>query len=124
MEKLSFAQLKSLTAKAKQASEEKFREVSRKRLDKIISTKIRTTFIGAIAAVEEYMGFLWGSGKDPDDLTAEEAKISELWEQVRTRILNNGNTQLRAASNEIANHVISWNRYHTEFIIKKEDKDE
>jgi len=121
-ENLSFDQMKALRAAIKKANEERLLEACRRRLDKIITTKIRTAFIGAIAAFEDEFGFLWGQGKSSDSLTDEETQMRELWDLSRTNILNLGNGQLRAAQNEIANHVISWNRHHVDFVVKKDEE--
>ncbi len=122
-EELNYGQMKAMSNKMKQAKEERFAEQSRKRLDKIISTKIRTAFVGALASFEEEFGVLWGNEKEDDgELTDNERAWREIWENVRTEILNNGNTQLRAARNEIANHVVQWNRYHMNFIMVGENK--
>ena len=53
---LSFMQLKQMAAKAKEAKQQYFLDMSKKRLEKVIATKIRTTFIGAIANFEESFG--------------------------------------------------------------------
>jgi hypothetical protein len=116
---LSDAQMRSLVARAKEARETRYKELSRQRLDKIVSTKMKTAFIGALAAFEESFGFLWGKDKNESELTQSEKEMSELWEQTRTKVLNNGNTQLRAAQTEISNHIISWNRYHLDLPVKK-----
>jgi hypothetical protein len=122
-EELSYGQMKAMSNKMRQAKEERFAEQSRKRLDKIISTKIRTAFVGALASFEEEFGVLWGNEKEDDsELTDNERAWKEIWENVRTEILNNGNTQLRAARNEIANHVIQWKRYNMNFIMVGENK--
>lgn len=115
---LSDPQMKSLVNRAKSAREEQYLELSRRRLDKLVTTKVRTAFIGALAAFEENYGFLWGKGKNEDDLTEQESIMRELWMQTRTKVLNNGNTQMRAVQTEIANHVVSWNRYHMELPVK------
>lgn len=120
-EVLSHAQLKKLKERVKKVREERYQEQSRKRLDNIISKKIRTTFIGAIAAFEEEFGFLWG--KDKNGRTEEEQQMYDLWQQARTKILNHGNAQLRGAQNEIANNQISWNRYTTFFQVKGNDNE-
>jgi hypothetical protein len=111
-------QLKSLVDRAKEAKENKYAEASRQRLDKLVSTKIRTAFIGALAAFEESYGFLWGIDKDENDLTTEELDMQILWEQTRTKVLNNGNAQVRAAQTEIANHAVKWNRYHIDLPVR------
>ena len=115
---LSHSQMTSLVNRAKEAKEQKYLELSRQRLDKLVSQKIRTAFIGALAAFEDNYGFLWGKDKCEDELTQAEQDMGILWEQTRTKILNNGNAQIRAAQTEIANHVIKWNRYHVDLPIK------
>lgn len=102
--------------KIKETNEQKYLDQCRQRLDKIISTKIRTTFIGAIDQIQQTFGFLWKDGLDCD-LNEDEIKMRQLFDQLRTNILNIGNRELRAAKNEIANQTISWNRYHTEFKV-------
>jgi len=115
---LSHGQMKAMSAKMKQAKEERYLEQSRRRLDKIVSTKIRTAFIGALAAFEEEFGFLWGHDIPEDQLTGEQKEMRELWNTARTNVLNNGNTQLRAVRNEIANQTVKWNRHHIDFVVK------
>jgi hypothetical protein len=114
---LSRGQLETLSARMKQAKEEKFLEASRKRLTQIVTTKIRTSFIGALAAFEENFGDLWGKGIPDKDKTPEQLELQDLWDKTRTQVLNSGNTQLRAATNEISNHIVHWNRYTTELKI-------
>jgi hypothetical protein len=108
--------------KSQEASKNRFIEESRKRLDKIISTKLTTTFIGSLATFEKNFGFLWGFGKKDHEKTEEERHLSSIWENVRTEVLNNGNNQLRTIKNELQNHNISWNRHTT--IIKVEDNND
>lgn len=115
---LSHGQMKALSQKMKQAKEERYLEQSRRRLDKIVSTKVRTAFIGSLAAFEAEFGFLWGQGLAEDQLTDEQADMLELWNQARTNVLNNGNTQLRAVRNEIANQTVKWNRHHIQFEVQ------
>lgn len=115
---LSDIQMRALAKRASEAREQRFTDSSRKRLDKIVSTKIRTSFIGALAAFEEHYGFLWGKDKDPTTLTTAEKDMLALWTETRTQVLNNGNAQIRAAQTEIANHVIKWNRYHIDLPVR------
>lgn len=109
----------TMKRKSQEASQSKFAEEARRRLDNIISKKITTTFIGALASFEKSFGFLWGHGKKDSERTEEEKQLYIIWENVRTEVLNNGNNQLRALRNELQNHNISWNR-HT-LILKHED---
>lgn len=112
-----------------------FAEQSRKRLQKIAATKIRTTFIGSLSEFEKSFGFLWGlSG---EGLTAEQSKLlsvlddagfgieffREAWDNARTAVLNNGNNQMRALDQEISQYSMTWNRYHMTLPVKGQ-KDE
>ena len=110
----------TLKQKSKEASEARYVEESRKRLDKIISQKLQTTFIGALSSFEKSFGFLWGLNKKPSEMTDEEKELYAIWQNVRTDVLNNGNNQLRALRNELQNHSVSWNR-HTILIKAKEE---
>lgn len=113
--KLSDSQVTQLYDKIRETNKQRYAEQCRQRLDHIISTKIRTTFIGAIDQFEKSFGFLWGS--DTEDKTDSQQEMYQLFLQARTNILNLGNRELRAAKNEIANHSIQWNRYQTEFQV-------
>ena len=122
---LSYAQLKILKAQRDKIREERLAEQCKKRLSAIISKKIETTFIGAIASVESYLGFLWGINLRDAERTEEQKKFFELWKALRSEILTNGNTQLRAAQNEITQYNVHWNRYHTELkVIDKFEEDQ
>jgi len=115
---LSHYQLKAAQQKQKEVKDSRYRERSKKRLANIITTKIRTAFIGAIAAVEEGFGFMWGHDKPESELTEDEKTMAEVWEAVRASILDNGNGQLRGAINEIHHNSVHWDRYHVEIPIK------
>jgi len=119
---LSDNQLSGLRKQVRQINQEKYLELSKQRLNKIISKKTQTCFIGSIAAFEETFGFLWGHDKNGEDLDRSEIKMKELWDNVRTRILNHGNQQLRSMQNEVNNHIVSWQRYKTEFVIRNPDQ--
>ena len=108
---LSVHQLRLLRKKAREAQQEKYREESRKRLGRIAATKMRTCFVGDIAACEEVLGFLWGHGKKESDLTDDEKQFLQLWNQLRNRMLTNGNNQIRAFNNELERNTIHWDRF-------------
>ena len=77
--------------------------------------------IGALDIFEKNFGSLWGHGKDVNDLDINELEYRKVWEYVRNKILDNGNQQLRGAMDEINEYTMTWNRYTTEFIIKKDN---
>lgn len=100
-------------------SDKNFEDVSKKRLVSILEKKVQTSFIGALSQFENLFSHLWGYNKDERDLTDEQFDMREMWEEVRTNILNNGNNQIRAIQNEINQYTIKWNRYRLD--MKKGD---
>lgn len=92
---------------------------SKLKIQEVISTKLRTTFIGALSSIEESFGFLWGDDEDESKLTPTQLKWKEIWVDCRTRILNNGNSQLRAIKNELKNYIVVLDQGKK--IISKED---
>ncbi len=113
-EPVDINKLKAIRNKIRKENQEKYLENSKDRLGKIVTTKIRTSFIGALSQFEENFGFLWGYGKN-GTLTEEEVIMQEVWEKTRTAVLNNGNNQIRAAKNEIECNTVHWDRYTMEF---------
>lgn len=65
----------------------------------ILRKKIQTTMIGALARFEEGFGYLWGHNQD--SLTPKQLEFKNMWDKVRTEILNNGNDQIRAGISEM-----------------------
>lgn len=107
----------------REKSRERLKSASRERLLRIIETKIRTTMIGALAAVEESIGReLWGHGRPRCDCTPEQLRWRDVWENVvRPAILNNGNNQLRAMQAEVALYEIIWTGYQNVLPVRKDD---
>jgi hypothetical protein len=106
------------------AASENYRHQSRRRLQRAVETKINTTMIGAIAAVEAKFGNLWGQGKPASELTDRELEMLALKDELRTEILNNGNNQKRAATAEINQYDIEWKRHHMELHVQdRQEKD-
>lgn len=94
-----------------QERKNKLAEKSKENLSKIIQTKFRTTFIGALSCFEEVFGYLWGYDKKNTELTQEERDLKDKWLEIRTKILNNGNAQSRAVLNELKQYRIMWQGY-------------
>jgi hypothetical protein len=77
--------------------------------------------IGSLASFEKYFGDVWGH--DEAQPSEEQLKAKQLWEQARTEIFNNGNSQLRIAQEEIAQYTMTWNRYHIDFVLTPPNQD-
>lgn len=116
MDNYTHDQLIRLRKEAGEARKKRYLEESKKRLFKIVSTKIRTAFVGALAAFEEELGFLWGYDKD-GPLTPAEKEYAEIWENVRSKVLTLGNNQIRSVENELGNNTVEWNRYHLDLAV-------
>jgi hypothetical protein len=117
-------QLQALKKQFKETQNQRYLEQSKERLNKIISTKMRTSFIGALDTFEKNFGHLWGYNNETKETKPrgfEEERFYELWQLVRTQVLDKGNNQLRAAQSEISNHIVSWQRYHVDFIMTPEN---
>ena len=94
--------------RSKRAS--KFKADSRERLSTIIRKKIETTMIGALSSVEEHFGFLWGQDQD-GPLTEEQEIMKDLFQTVRSQILDRGNNQARNVDAELSQYDMEWKKY-------------
>ena len=112
------------SSRRKHERKDKYKDSSKKRLLNNLKKKFDTTTIGSLAIIEEIFGELWGHGVHYNELTEEEKEWREDWNEARTKILDLGNSNLRASQSEIAQYSISWNRYVTNFIVKNKDNEE
>lgn len=106
------------------AANDNYKFQSKRRLQKVIETKINTTMIGAISAVEQKFGKLWGQGKPINQLTEAELEMLALKDELRTEILNNGNNQKRAAVAEINQYDVEWKRHHMDLHVQERERDQ
>jgi transcription termination factor Rho len=94
----------------KKARDRKYKTESKERLSKILKKKIQTTMIGALSTVEENFGFLWSS--EDGNLTKDQQVIKDLYQKVRSEILDKGNNQARNIDAELAQYDVEWLRYN------------
>lgn len=88
-----------------------------------VTKRFQTTIIGSLARFEDTFGYLWGHNSDKE-LTDKQQEFLDMWDHVRTSILNHGNNQMRDAIDEIIDHIEKENnlfKYH--FIINKNNKE-
>lgn len=97
--------------------EQLYQEKSKDRLTKNFKKKIQTTMIGALSSIEEHFGFLWGHQSD-EELSEDQEKMRQLYEELRSEILDKGNTQIRNVDAEINQYDVNWNRYQYQIPIK------
>lgn len=99
-----------------------YNDFSKKRLLNNLEKKFNTTIIGSLAIFEEYFGELWGHGLEYDELDEEQKQFRKIWKDTRNKILDAGNSNLRASQSELSQYTLHWNRYVTHFQIEKKDK--
>jgi len=107
----------------KKRREDRFKEISKDRLYQISKKKVQTTMIGALSSVETHFGFLWGIGQDSVELTPEQEELKSIFDEVRSEILDRGNTQIRNLEAEISNYDIHWKRYSINLPVVEGDDD-
>lgn len=94
------------------AAARRYEDASRRRLLAILSRKMKTAFIGALARFEQAFGpALWGHGLPEASRTPAQRAARAEWERCRTEVLNNGNGQLRAVENEVSQYTVRWDRH-------------
>lgn len=102
----------------KNIRDDKYRLDSKDRLSKILKKKIQTTMIGALSSIEDHFGFLWeGDGK-------QKKEMQELYNKVRSEILDKGNNQARNIDAELAQYDVTWLRYQVNIpVIPKKSEE-
>lgn len=100
----------------KQVRDDKYRQDSRDRLAKIIKKKVETTMIGALSSIEQHFGFLWENKND--QLTQEQQIMFDLYQKIRSEILDKGNTQSRNIDAELAQYDVNWLKYNVTIPVK------
>jgi hypothetical protein len=108
-----------MDADYKRAREEKYRSDSKHRLSKILRKKIETTMIGALSSIEEHFGFLWLENSPYSD--EEKATMLDLYNKVRSEILDKGNTQSRNVDAELAQYEVKWQKYTMTIPVKPKE---
>ena len=116
-----FLEFKAQHEKNKRQKDITYKDNSKRLLLNNIKKKFDTTIIGSLAAFEEKFGELWGHGLSIEELDEDQLYWREVWADARSRILDNGNANLRAAQNEIAQYTLSWNRYVTQFNLDRNE---
>ena len=122
MDKDNYLEFQHSKDKRRSDSGEKYQESSKRRLSNIIKKKFNTTIIGSLAAFEDQFGDLWGHGLPISDLDEDQRYWRDAWMDTRSKVLDNGNSNLRAAQNEVAQYTFSWNRYVTRFYNRNNEE--
>lgn len=105
----NFNELVRKQSEYKSIREDKYKQDSRDRLSKILRKKVETTMIGALSSIENHFSFLWSS--ENDVLSSEQKIMYDIYQKVRSEILDKGNTQARNIDAELAQYDVKWLRY-------------
>ena len=100
----------------KKVREDKYRQDSKDRLSKIIKKKVETTMIGALSSIEQHFGFLWENKNGK--LSAEQQAMYDLYQKIRSEILDKGNSQARNIDAELSQYDVNWLRYSVNIPVK------
>jgi hypothetical protein len=100
----------------KKVRDDKYRQDSKDRLSKIIKKKVETTMIGALSSIEQHFGFLWENKNGK--LSAEQQAMHDLYQKVRSEILDKGNSQARNIDAELSQYDVNWLRYSVNIPVK------
>lgn len=99
----------------KKLREDKYKQESKDRLSKILKKKVETTMIGALASIEQHFSSLW-SVDGP--MTKDQEKMYDLYQKIRSEILDKGNAQARNIDAELAQYEVKWLRYNMTIPVK------
>ena len=102
----------------KNARDQRSKDVSHDSLLKQAKKKIQTTMIGSLSDIENYFGFLWGFGDNSTELSEEQKHMKEIFEEVRAKILDRGNTQIREIELEFVNYEISRKKFYIKLPVQ------
>jgi hypothetical protein len=102
----------------KNARDQRSKDVSHDALLKHAKKKIQTTMIGSLSDIESFLGFLWGFGEADSQLSEEQKHMKEIYEEVRAKILDRGNTQIRDLELEFINYEISRKKYYIKLPVQ------
>ena len=94
----------------KKIRESKYRVESKDKLAKILKKKIQTTMIGALSTIEENFGFLW-TNENGEPLTKDQETIKNIYNKMRSEILDRGNNQARNIDAELSQYEIECIKY-------------
>ena len=93
---------------------------SRENLRKIVAKRIQTTMIGALAAIEEKFKEFW-EPEEGEKMNKEQQNLYNLFQEIRSSILDNGNNQIRLLEKDIENFDVEARQYHIQLKVKERE---
>lgn len=105
-----YFKLKAIHDENKRKNQERYKEYSKNKLKSVIVSRMKTNMIGTLAIIEKTIGHLWGIDND-GELTPDQEEMLDMWEDIRTQILDLGNNNIRITEEELSRYTINWDRY-------------
>jgi hypothetical protein len=102
----------------KRVRDKNYKLESKDRLSKIMRKKIQTTMIGALSSIEENLGFLWDGDEEQHKL------YKELYDKIRSEILDKGNNQARNIDAELSHYDVEWLKYSITMPVITKNKEQ
>jgi hypothetical protein len=90
-------------------------------LSNLLKSKVKTTMIGSINSIEQHFGFLWNHGST-EELTESQKELYEIFQKLRTEILDKGNNQSRNIDSEISRFEVKVKKVNLVLPVRKKDK--
>jgi hypothetical protein len=84
-------------------------------MSKILRKNVEPTMIGALSSIEDHFSFLWNT---EDGMSQEQRMMYDIFQKVRSEILDRGNTQARNIDAELSQYDVSWLRYQSAIPVK------
>ncbi len=90
-----------------------YKQKSADRLRRTMKKKVQTTMIGAISSVENLFGFLWEEESEHSE------KMRELFNTLRSEVLDKGNHQIRNVDAEMDMYEVILKTHHTKLPVRQ-----
>lgn len=74
------------------------------RVAEIVHKRMLTTGVGILQLLEDNFGDLWGEDKQENELTDEEKRLDQLYNKVRSQILDHTHIQRNKLTKEIKDY--------------------
>jgi hypothetical protein len=103
-----------LSQEQRKKREEKQNDQTKITLREKIKSHVMTLGIGTISDIEDIFGFLWGHGKPTSKLNDSEREWRDIWNQLRTSILDNVNKRIRNIDQGIEHVNVSVKKFTIE----------
>lgn len=112
-----FEKNRQILSDYKDRREDVLKNDGQRSLSDVVNKKLKTIMIGSIHSIEKHLGFLWGH-EDNEELTEDQMILRDLFQLVRTEILDKGNAQSRYIDSELSQYEIKKKKFNLVLPVK------